>query len=57
MQSSWLRSRTQKIHNENISMSYNALSIAAELGINKVVMASSVNAIGMGELTSAAELV
>lgn len=30
-------------------MSYNALSIAAELGISKVVMASSVNSIGMCE--------
>lgn len=28
-------------------MSWNALSLAAELGINRVAMASSVNCIGM----------
>lgn len=33
----------------NTAMSYNALSIAAELGIQRVVMASSVNSIGMRE--------
>ena len=31
-------------------MSWNTLDIAAELGIRRVVLASSVNAIGMGEL-------
>ncbi|WRT66759.1 uncharacterized protein IL334_003722 [Kwoniella shivajii] len=36
-----------EVHNANVSMSYNTLSIAAELGINRVVLASSVNAIGM----------
>lgn len=30
-------------------MSYNKLSIAAVLGINRVAMASSVNAVGMCE--------
>jgi nucleoside-diphosphate-sugar epimerase len=30
-------------------MSYNVLTLANELGINRVVMASSVNAIGMGK--------
>ncbi len=34
----------------NVSMSYNALSVASALGINRIVLASSVNAIGMGEL-------
>lgn len=36
------------MYTTNTSMSYNALLIAAELGIKRVVMASSVNAIGMG---------
>jgi nucleoside-diphosphate-sugar epimerase len=31
-------------------MSWNTLEVAAELGINRVVLASSVNAIGMGGL-------
>ena len=39
----------KKIHNANTSMSYNALTVAGELGINRVVMASSVNAIGLGQ--------
>lgn len=30
-------------------MSYNTLLVAAELGINRVVTASSVNSIGMGQ--------
>ncbi len=29
-------------------MQYNALCIAKELGINRIVLASSVNSIGMG---------
>lgn len=37
------------VHNANVAMSYNKLSIAAELGINRVAMASSVNAVGMCE--------
>ncbi|KAK8864135.1 hypothetical protein IAR55_001381 [Kwoniella newhampshirensis] len=36
-----------EIHNANVAMSYNTLCIAAELEINRVVLASSVNAIGM----------
>lgn len=32
-----------------MAASYNALCIAAELGIDRVVMASSVNSIGMSE--------
>ncbi|WVQ73539.1 hypothetical protein IAR50_003115 [Cryptococcus sp. DSM 104548] len=36
-----------RIHNANVAMSYNTLCIAVELGINRVVLASSVNAIGM----------
>nr|ODN93358.1 hypothetical protein L203_00629 [Cryptococcus depauperatus CBS 7841]ODO02378.1 hypothetical protein L204_01111 [Cryptococcus depauperatus CBS 7855] len=36
-----------RVHNANVAMSYNTLSIAVELGINRVAMASSVNAIGM----------
>ena len=32
-----------------MAMSFNALSIAEELGINRVVIASSVNSIGMRE--------
>ncbi|WWC88259.1 uncharacterized protein L201_003166 [Kwoniella dendrophila CBS 6074] len=36
-----------EVHNQNVSMSYNTLSIAAELGINRIVLASSVNAIGL----------
>lgn len=35
------------VHNNNVVASYNALSAAAELGILKVVQASSVNAIGL----------
>jgi len=31
-------------------MSYNALNACAELGINRVVLASSVNAVGLSEL-------
>jgi nucleoside-diphosphate-sugar epimerase len=36
------------IHNVNVASSYNALHIAAELGITRVVQASSVNVIGLG---------
>ncbi|WVW85130.1 hypothetical protein I302_107167 [Kwoniella bestiolae CBS 10118] len=36
-----------EVHNSNVAMSCNTLSIAAELGINRVVLASSVNAVGM----------
>ncbi|KAL7418651.1 hypothetical protein Q5752_006334 [Cryptotrichosporon argae] len=35
------------IHNINAAASWNSLEVAAELGINRVVMASSVNSIGM----------
>jgi len=34
------------VHNTNVTSSYNALSIAVELGMNRVCLASSVNAIG-----------
>ena len=40
----------QDIHNSNTAMSYNALTACAELGINRVVLASSVNAVGLSEL-------
>ncbi|WVQ84281.1 hypothetical protein IAT38_006433 [Cryptococcus sp. DSM 104549] len=36
-----------RVHNANVAMSYHTLSIAVELGINRVAIASSVNAIGM----------
>ncbi|GAA1686595.1 NAD-dependent epimerase/dehydratase family protein [Microbacterium lacus] len=36
-----------QVHNTNVTSSYNVLSAAAELGIRRVVQASSVNAIGM----------
>jgi UDP-glucose 4-epimerase len=36
------------VHNENVTGSYNALRVAAELGIARVCLASSVNAIGGG---------
>jgi nucleoside-diphosphate-sugar epimerase len=39
----------QEVHNINTAMSYNALSACAALGIHRVVLASSVNAIGMSE--------
>ncbi|WOO84293.1 Putative dihydroflavonol 4-reductase [Vanrija pseudolonga] len=35
------------IHNTNTAMSWNALSVAQALGIKRVAMASSVNAVGM----------
>jgi UDP-glucose 4-epimerase len=35
-----------QIHNENVVSSYNVLSAAAQLGISRVCLASSVNAIG-----------
>ncbi|WVQ96574.1 hypothetical protein IAU59_003679 [Kwoniella sp. CBS 9459] len=35
------------VHNANVAMSYNTLSIAANLGINRVMLASSINAVGM----------
>lgn len=35
------------VHNNNVTASYNVLSVAVELGIRRVVMASSVNAIGL----------
>ncbi|MCW4459814.1 NAD(P)-dependent oxidoreductase [Microbacterium sp. MPKO10] len=34
------------VHNTNVRASFNALSVAAEMGISRVVMASSINAIG-----------
>jgi nucleoside-diphosphate-sugar epimerase len=34
------------VHNTNVTSSYNALSIAVELGMSRVCLASSVNAIG-----------
>ena len=34
------------VHNNNVTASYNALSAAARLGINRVCQASSINAIG-----------
>ncbi len=37
----------QVVHNTNVVASYNVLCAAAELGISRVVMASSVNAIGL----------
>ena len=36
-----------KVHNNNVTASYNVLSAAAELGITRVVQSSSVNAIGL----------
>ncbi|WVF69065.1 hypothetical protein IAT40_003839 [Kwoniella sp. CBS 6097] len=36
-----------EVHNANVAMSYNTLNIAAKLGINRVVLASSVNAVGL----------
>jgi UDP-glucose 4-epimerase len=36
-----------KVHNNNVTASYNVLSAAAELGIRRVVQSSSVNAIGL----------
>ena len=39
----------QVVYNTNTTMSYNALCVAADLGINRIVLASSVNAIGLGE--------
>ncbi|UYO97397.1 NAD(P)-dependent oxidoreductase [Microbacterium sp. M28] len=41
-----LNRRAQVVHNTNVTGSYNALTVAAEQGIGRVVMASSVNAIG-----------
>jgi UDP-glucose 4-epimerase len=35
-----------EVHNNNVVGSYNALSVAARLGISKVCLASSINAIG-----------
>ena len=40
---------SQDMHNNAVSMSFNALSIAEELGIKHVVVASSVNSIGISE--------
>lgn len=37
----------QQVHHNNVVASYNALFAAAQLGIPRVIMASSVNAIGM----------
>lgn len=36
-----------EVHNNNVASSYNVLCVAVELGIARVVMASSVNAIGL----------
>lgn len=36
------------VHNENVTASYNALRAAADLGIGRVCLASSINAIGGG---------
>jgi nucleoside-diphosphate-sugar epimerase len=36
-----------KVHNNNVTASYNVLCAAAELGIRRVVQSSSVNAIGL----------
>jgi UDP-glucose 4-epimerase len=36
-----------KVHNNNVTASYNVLSAAVELGITRVVQSSSVNAIGL----------
>lgn len=35
------------VHNNNVVASYNALCVVAELGISRILMASSVNAIGL----------
>lgn len=37
----------QEVHNNNVTASYNVLCVAVELGISRVIMASSVNAIGL----------
>ena len=41
-----MRHPDYQVHNNNVVSSYNALSVAARLGITRVCMASSVNAIG-----------
>jgi UDP-glucose 4-epimerase len=48
-QGSFLTRTRQVVHNTNTAMSWNALSVAAELGIKRVSIASSVNAIGLSE--------
>lgn len=35
------------VHNNNVTASYNVLNVAAELGVRRVIMASSVNSIGL----------
>ena len=40
----------QMVHNKNTAMSYNALCVAVKLKIDRVVLASSINSIGMREL-------
>ncbi len=37
-----------EVHHNNVTASYNALRVAAELGIDRVCLASSVNAVGGG---------
>lgn len=37
-----------EVHHNNVTASYNALRVAAELGIDRVCLASSVNAVGAG---------
>jgi nucleoside-diphosphate-sugar epimerase len=41
-----LRMADHVVHNDNVVASYNALSVAARLGIERVCLASSINAIG-----------
>ena len=41
-----LRTSNHVVHNTNVAASFNALSVAAQRGIHRVVFASSVNAIG-----------
>jgi nucleoside-diphosphate-sugar epimerase len=41
-----LRSADHVVHNDNVVASYNALSVAARFGIERVCLASSINAIG-----------
>lgn len=37
----------QVVHNTNTALSWNALNVAAQLGIKRVALASSVNAVGL----------
>jgi nucleoside-diphosphate-sugar epimerase len=55
-QSSRLNDSGEIIHNVNVVSSYNAIKVAAELGITRVVQASSVNVIGLGTFSWSCQL-